>query len=101
MKKVKKIRQDAITEETQALIKELQKKNGKKDGDHLYTCSADALKKRVNRYLKHHLHLDHTSHDFRHGKVTDLINEGVQLKEVAIYVGHKNPATTLRYFNVD
>jgi integrase len=83
------------------LIRELQKQNDKKDGDYIYFCSIDALKKRVNRYLKWNLKVKHTSHDFRHGKVTDLINEGVHLKEVATYVGHSNPATTLRYFDVD
>jgi site-specific recombinase XerD len=47
------------------------------------------------------LKVNHTSHDFRHSKVTDLLNEGMQLKEVATYVGHSNPGTTLKYFNVD
>jgi integrase len=56
---------------------------------------------KVNRFLKNILQVNYTSHDFRHSKVTDLLNEGVKLKEVATYVGHSNPSTTLRYYNVD
>lgn len=83
------------------MIAALQQKTGNKDGDHIYQCSSNALNLKINKYLKKTLQVDHSSHDFRHSKVTDLINEGVHLKEVATYVGHSNPSTTLRYFNVD
>jgi integrase len=101
MKKTKRSRQGVITEETEKLIKQLQKENGKENDEYIYTCSIDALRNRVNRHLKDSLKVNHTSHDFRHGKITDLLTGGVHLKEVATYVGHSNPATTLRYFNVD
>lgn len=101
MQKVKRNRQGVITEETRHLIEELQRKNSSKDEDFIYTCSIGALKKRVNRFLKDYLKVPYTSHDFRHSKVTHLLNEGVQLKEVSTYVGHSNPSTTLKYHNVD
>jgi site-specific recombinase XerD len=83
------------------LINALQRKTGKENGENIYTCTSGALNRKVNRFLKDKLGVDHSSHDFRHSKVTDLLNEGVHLKKVATYVGHSNTATTLRYFNVD
>lgn len=44
MKKVKRVRQGVITEETSQLIKDMQEENDKKDGDYIYICTADALR---------------------------------------------------------
>lgn len=42
-----------------------------------------------------------TTHDFRHTKVTELTNSDMKIKEVQEYVGHRDPATTMRYVHVD
>lgn len=43
------------------------------------------------------LNLDVSSHDFRHSKITELVNAGMHLTEVQSYVGHSRPETTLSY----
>ena len=58
------------------------------------------MKKRINRYLVK-LGFKYTSHDFRHTKITELANAGLPTKSMQMYVGHKNPATTMRYIHVE
>jgi integrase len=41
--------------------------------------------------------MDVDSHDFRHTKITELINSGMQLTDVQTYVGHSEAKTTLGY----
>lgn len=43
------------------------------------------------------LKLEVSSHDFRHSKITELINAGIPLTDVQSYVGHTRPDTTLSY----
>jgi integrase len=38
-----------------------------------------------------------SSHDFRHTKITELVNAGMPLTEVQSYVGHTRADTTLSY----
>ena len=48
-----------------------------------------------NTFLK--LNLDISSHDFRHTKITELVNAGMPIADVQSYVGHIRPDTTLSY----
>jgi integrase len=41
--------------------------------------------------------LEVTSHDFRHTKITDLVNSGMTTERVQKYVGHTKITTTLAY----
>lgn len=41
--------------------------------------------------------LDIDSHDFRHTKITELVEAGMPLTEVQSYVGHTDAKTTLGY----
>ena len=45
--------------------------------------------------------MNHSSHDFRHTKITELANSGVPTKTIQSYVGHSNSITTMRYINAD
>jgi integrase len=43
------------------------------------------------------LGLDVSSHDFRHTKITELVNANMPLADVQAYVGHTRAETTLSY----
>ena len=38
------------------------------------------------------------THLFRHTRITQLLNNGMAVQDVAKFAGHTNPATTMRYF---
>lgn len=78
----------------------MQEKHQKQASDKIYPCKANTLKQRVIRYLAK-LKYSYTSHDFRHTKITELANEGLSTKTMQFYVGHKNPATTMKYIHVE
>ena len=46
-------------------------------------------------FKKHNISV--SSHDFRHTKITELVNAGMPLTEVQSYVGHSSAQTTLSY----
>jgi integrase len=58
--------------------------------------------KTFNRYLKVYLssdtHSPITSHSFRISRITSLISSGMSISNVAMFIGHKNIATTFRYY---
>lgn len=58
------------------------------------------MKTALSNMFKKKLKLDVSSHDFRHGKITDLSKQ-LSIKEVQSYIGHVDVRTTLRYVNVD
>lgn len=58
------------------------------------------MKLRINKYLIK-LGYTYTSHDFRHTQITELADAGLPTKTMQLYVGHKNPATTMRYIHVE
>jgi site-specific recombinase XerD len=43
------------------------------------------------------LKLKASSHDFRHTKITELVNAGMDISQVQQYVGHTDVKTTLSY----
>jgi site-specific recombinase XerD len=43
------------------------------------------------------LNLDVSSHDFRHTRITELVNAGMPVADVQAYVGHNWADTTLSY----
>lgn len=49
------------------------------------------------RYTFQTLDLPICSHDFRHTKITELVNVGMPIVDVQSYVGHTRAATTLSY----
>ena len=69
--------------------------------DKIFTSNIEALRRKINRYLQDVLGLDHSSHDFRHTKITELANSGLPTKTIQSYVGHSSSVTTTRYINVD
>jgi len=79
MKKTKVERPGVLSDQTKSLLEALQETLKKQPDDKIYPETVNALKKRLNRYLKH-LKLGHTTHDFRHTKLTDLGNSGIKLK---------------------
>lgn len=100
MKKTGKARKGTVTEETAELIEKLRCQAGKRVQDLIFTGNINSLTRKLNRHLKK-LALDHSSHDFRHTKITELANAGLQIKALQDYVGHANTATTMRYVHVD
>ena len=100
MKKTGITRKGLLTDDTIQLLKEMQEKYHQNDSAKIYQCSVNALKMKINRYLLK-LGYHHTSHDFRHTKTTELANAGLPTKTMQMYVGHKNPATTMRYIHVE
>ena len=41
------------------------------------------------------------THVFRHSRITELLNRGMKLQEVANFAGHSNVNTTMHYFHAE
>jgi site-specific recombinase XerD len=41
------------------------------------------------------------THVFRHSRITSLLNRGMALQNVAVFAGHSNVQTTMKYFHQD
>lgn len=100
MKKTGVSRKGLLTDDTKELLMQKQRVELKGGADKVFDLKADTMKKRINRYLAK-LGFKHTSHDFRHTKITELADAGLATKTMQMYVGHKNPATTMRYIHVE
>lgn len=101
MQKTQNNRKGIITEGTAELIEKFRKEKKANLTDKIFVAGINALKLRLNRYLKETLGLNHSSHDFRHTKITELANSGMATKTIQTYVGHTNSLTTMRYIQVD
>ena len=51
----------------------------------------------VKRMFKE-IGIEGTLHEYRHTKATDLINKGIDVKKVSLFLGHANQNTTERYY---
>lgn len=51
----------------------------------------------VKRMFKE-IGIEGTLHEYRHTKASDLINKGVDVKKVSLFLGHANQNTTERYY---
>lgn len=51
----------------------------------------------VNKYMLKVLGAGYTSHSFRQGIITEMFRAKVSTAEVQKFIGHSDPATTLRY----
>lgn len=41
------------------------------------------------------------THVFRHSRITDLLNRGMNIQDTATFVGHRSVDTTMRYFHME
>ena len=51
----------------------------------------------VNKYMKHVLGDEYSSHCFRRGLISEMGSKGVNVKLISKYIGHSDPKTTMRY----
>jgi site-specific recombinase XerD len=60
----------------------------------------DTYLKLVNNSIKNTLGSGYSSHSFRQGLITEMVEKGINTKVVAKFIGHSNTQTTLRYVKV-
>lgn len=98
MKKTELKRKGDLSQETIDLVQQLLGSTDAQPDDMLFSSTADTLRVRVNRFLKQY---GHTSHDFRHTKITELARKGLPVKVMQVLAGHSCSTTTMRYISVD
>jgi hypothetical protein len=81
MHKTMKDRKGVITDETEILIYAMKAKEKKKDDDKIFDYQSKDLTNMLNRFLKSN-GFNHTTHDFRHGAITELFDKGIDVKTV-------------------
>lgn len=59
-----------------------------------------AYTEQINKYIHNVLGELYSSHSFRSGIITDMLNHGINTKVVKEYIGHSSTNTTLRYYKV-
>lgn len=59
-----------------------------------------AFTQQVNKYIHSLLGELYSSHSFRTGIITDMLNHGINTKVVKEFIGHASTNTTLRYYKV-
>jgi len=99
MKKTLIKRKAAFSSGALKLLEQLRGYHEASLADTIFDYSSDTLRVKVNRYLKPYD--SHTSHDFRHTRITELANSGMSVKSLQIHVGHASTSTTLRYIHAD
>lgn len=100
--KTKSERAGTLAADTMQLLKEVQSELRRTDEDKLFPQhNKQSIATYFCQFFKRTLKVPVQSHDFRTTKITQLLNDQVDLKSVQKYVGHKNPATTLGYQKLD
>ena len=84
-----------VSQELYGLILEL--KGDQLASEKLFPYSEDWIKEKLNKILHD---FDHTSHDLRHTRLTDLSNAGMDLVTLQNFAGHSDPKTTSKYVTV-
>lgn len=59
-----------------------------------------AFTEQINKYIHNVLGELYSSHSFRSGIITDMLNHGINTKVVKEFIGHASTNTTLRYYKV-
>jgi integrase len=99
MKKTLIKRKAIFSKKTIDLLDQLQELHEAPLSEKVFDYLPNTLRTKVNRYLKPYD--SHTSHDFRHTRITELAVSGLSVKTMQVLVGHANPSTTMRYIHTD
>ncbi|AQW87114.1 recombinase [Campylobacter pinnipediorum subsp. caledonicus] len=103
--KTKRPRTIHFTDRMIAIIKDFKLDNATKHGDYLfyqngtnYPMDKKGLTKLLNNYLMAYLKTDlYTTHSFRAGYITRIVESTGNIRTACDMVGHRNVTTTLRY----
>ncbi|MFH8251483.1 tyrosine-type recombinase/integrase [Microbacterium sp. B2969] len=97
--KSKRSRRVPLTRRAYEIAK--QRAGGRRPNEYLFV-SKTGLQLRGNlfrRYVKWtHTSNDHTIHDLRHYAASSWLRAGIPVHQVAAWLGHRNPSTTLRIY---
>ena len=73
----------------------------KNDNDLIFDKNENSMKTAMSKLFTQQLKVPVSSHDFRHTKITELAESGMQIAKIQKHVGHKSATTTLKYVTVD
>jgi len=96
--KTGEMRAGLLTPDTMGMLKLVQGTVGARPEDPLFEGKNEKqLKDHFSKFFRRVVKLEVQSHDFRTTKITEMLDEGVDVRTVQTYVAHKNVATTLGY----
>lgn len=95
-------RSGLLSPNTMQLLKDVQNALSLDAEDHLFEGrTEEQLKGDFSHFFLQVAKLPIQSHDFRTTKITEMLANGMDVRTVQVYVGHKNVATTLGYQKVE